>query len=240
MLIILSILIIVLGIVAVTTFVISTNKRNVDEAVPMYLRDPNEQMMQSVRIRTVNARFGMAALAAMFIIGTLLFLAIVLVELEIGAVSELAKDAMDYIEDFLMAMIFVPIIPAILAFLLPIYIEVNQGQILVNNRPVTVRSFGINHLFANSRIIYLKTQNKMLMLLPVSDEAMRRYPNRQLLKDQERELRSDVDRLEHYLLGRGIERRKYTIMSKVLLTFGIIFGGFAVAAFGLLIGKYYI
>ncbi|TLG77248.1 hypothetical protein [Culicoidibacter larvae] len=240
MLLVLSVLIVVVGVVAIIAFVVITNKRNVDETVPVYLRESIGGIEQSVRVQTVNAKFGLLALALVFLVGIVLFAMIVLEELELGAASAFAKEIMKQSEDFMIAMLVVPIIPTVLMFFFPIYVEVNQGQILVNNRSLSVRSFGINHLFANSRMIYLKTDTKLLILMPMSHEALRRYPDRRVLEEQERELRSDVDRLEHALLGRGIEQRKYAVMSRVLISFGIIFGLFAIAAFGLLIGKYYI
>lgn len=84
-----------------------------------------------------------------------------------------------------------------------------------------IREYQIKNYLSNSFVLYLKTDKKLYMLLPATAEEFKRYPNRINRADETKALYGKLEYLEKVLLRRGILKREFEILRKIIFGLSI-------------------
>ena len=116
---------------------------------------------------------------------------------------------------------------------------VENGTLYINGAIQDIKYYQIKKIFRENTLIYLKTERKLLILLPVTAEGMRKYPRKDILKKQTGELNSNIEIVEKILSNSDAEYKKFYTVRNLLISFGAIYIFSIVAALGILISKYY-
>ena len=238
----LIILMLVLFILVLTLFIVkSKNRKNyIDDYIP------GERYNYSIQeryftIETLDMKLILLPLIVSFVTVSLLFGIIIMVETEIPVVYDTGKAIMDgYAVWFIQFIVIQLMVFMLFALYKKIRITAENGTLYINGVMQDIRYYQVRKIFAENSLLYLKTERKLWILLPAAAEGLKKYPRKDILKEQTEEINNNVRIIEKILSGSDAEYKNFSWIRNRLLGFGGIFVLLAVISMGMLITKYYI
>ena len=240
---VISMIIMVLLILSFSFFIIKSSKKQGKYMTDEYI--PEKKYGFSIQERyftleAVSMKPMILPLIVAFITISVLFGIIIVVETEVPVLSDIGKEIMDDYMVWFFEFIFIQMAFFILyALHKRVKITSENGKIYINEVMEDIKYYQIKEIFGENTLLYLKSERKLWILLPTTVEGLRKYPRKDILREQTKELNDNIVKIKKILSNSDAEERKFSIVRNLLLGTGGIFILLTVVIFGMLISKYY-